>query len=304
MVVIRRFTANWPGGDARRSTGRRRSRAGHLVAGNTAFGEVVLAAPGKALEVVFAVSPDAERERRRLDLRCLHKDMVVFAQLGAQVDRDHVGERYLVDHDGIAGAVGNENQGAGGALVEVLGDDDEVIVGPGDGGYANVVAEFAGTAAGRFLEEQGMEGTDEFGERSVAVGIADDEASVGRGQLADLGKEYKGRGVGCEGESEKCSDTEQRLADAHERILQRDFAARSSEGQRYHRGAEGLMAQSCAFRSAVLVFRRGVIGLGRMGVGLGIGGVGRGGHRGRCGSRGGRRRHCGFRIEQAVVAGA
>ena len=138
----------------------------------------VFATPAKAISVVFSISPYTERQRLPHDLRALHEHVVVSLQLGTKVDRHKTGEQRHVDHDRVARIVGSKNQCAGSAFAEVLRHDEEIVLRPRHRCQADVVAEFAGTAGGRLLNEQGVESTDVFRERSLPVGIADHEVPV------------------------------------------------------------------------------------------------------------------------------
>jgi hypothetical protein len=79
--------------------------------------------------------------------------MVVFPQLGTKVDWDKIGEQRLVDHNGVARVISDKDQRAGSVLADILGHDDEIGLRPGHRGCADIVAEFAGTTAGRLLKE-------------------------------------------------------------------------------------------------------------------------------------------------------
>src|ERR1035437_4325505 len=121
---------------------------GRFLAGDRAFEQDILATPAEAIGVVFSISPHAEREGLPLDLRGLHKHMVVFPQLRTKVDRHKIGEQRLVDHDWVARIVGSKDQGAGSAFAEILRHNEEVVFRPRHRCYADVVAQFAGTSAG------------------------------------------------------------------------------------------------------------------------------------------------------------
>jgi hypothetical protein len=57
-------------------------------------------------------------------------------------------------------------------LACILGYDEDIIAGPGGRGYAEVVAEFAGTSGGQFVEPEGVEGSDEIGGRVRSFDIS------------------------------------------------------------------------------------------------------------------------------------
>ena len=105
-------------------------RPSRFRAGDRAFEEAVLATPAEAIGIVFSISPHAERQCLPLDLRGLHKYVVVFPQLRTKVDRHKARQQRLIDHDWGARIVCGKNQCARSAFAEILRHDEEVVFRP------------------------------------------------------------------------------------------------------------------------------------------------------------------------------
>jgi hypothetical protein len=80
-----------------------------------------------------------------------------------------------------------------------LGYDEDIIAGPGGRGYAEVVAEFAGTSGGQFVEPERVEGSDEIGCGAPGFDTANRIAAVGGNEFAGFGEDDKWGGMGWDG---------------------------------------------------------------------------------------------------------